>query len=56
MIQEDSLNRMMKVEIKLSLEIRATLIALLLEYVEVFAWGHGNILGIDPDLISHTLT
>ena len=52
---EGEVNKMTKTGTTLSLEMRTRLIRFLKENLDVFAWSHKDMPGIDPEVIQHKL-
>ncbi|KAK0584279.1 hypothetical protein LWI29_010456 [Acer saccharum] len=49
-------SRTVKVGANLSVHVKTQLVTLLRSYEDVFAWGHEDMLGVDPRVISHCLS
>ncbi|KAK0590984.1 hypothetical protein LWI29_034021 [Acer saccharum] len=49
-------SRTVKVGASLSVHVKTQLVTLLRSYEDVFAWGHEDMLGVDPRVISHCLS
>ncbi|KAK1563647.1 hypothetical protein Q3G72_030594 [Acer saccharum] len=49
-------SRTVKVGASLSVHVKTQLVTLLRSYEDVFAWGHEDMLGVDPIVISHCLS
>ena len=52
---EGEVNKMTKTGTTLSPEMRTRLIRFLKENLDVFAWSHKDMPGIDPEVIQHKL-
>ncbi|KAK0587844.1 hypothetical protein LWI29_029875 [Acer saccharum] len=49
-------SRTVKVGASLNVHVKTQLVTLLRDYKDVFAWSHEDMLGIDPKVISHSLS
>ena len=54
-LDESNLERCIKVEVDLEGKIKEDLVQFLKKNIDVFAWSHEDIPGIDPSVITHRL-
>ena len=54
-LDEDDLEKSIRIGADLEGKIKKDLIRFLRENIDVFAWSHEDMLGIDPSVITHRL-
>ena len=55
LLQEDDLEKFTRIGIGMKEKARKDLIQFLRKSIDVFAWSHDNMTGIDPSVITHRL-
>ncbi|PON76854.1 hypothetical protein PanWU01x14_031740 [Parasponia andersonii] len=51
----DKFSKVLKIRVKLQEPMRASLVAFLKSNLDIFAWQHSNMVGIDPNIMCHRL-